>query len=374
MKSTNAMVATVIKSFYTLTAILALSVIVSSCGDDSDDEDEKEFDCAASGFEAAVTKSETEFSFTITNGDTPYKYSIAYEGVEEAQEGTSEEKTFTAEVKHFLPKATITITDANDCTLTKEVAAFDCATESDFAVEAIGSDGEIRFTITGGKAPYSYSVTHEGVTEPFTGEKSEKEYTVVTEQTSKATVVVTDAYECTKTIEISADDMSSFVDTRDGQRYKMETIGTQTWLAENFNYDYEGSRCYGDDASNCETYGKLYDWDIITSDDFAPEGWKMPTIEEAETLETFLGSIAGNSGAKLKEGGTSGFEAKLAGQYNIGFKYADLEEYGYFWTGTEHNTTEGKIFSVESGDSAIGIGFGVEGDKTSFFSVRFIKE
>ncbi|WP_407440717.1 FISUMP domain-containing protein [Fibrobacter sp.] len=134
-----------------------------------------------------------------------------------------------------------------------------------------------------------------------------------------------------------------FMDARDERVYKTTTIGKLTWMAENLNYNAEGSVCYGDD-DNCDTYGRLYLGEV--ANEVCPSGWHLPSRAEFDTLYVSIGI----SYAPLKT--TSGWSATLGNGTDIyefsllpngrgrvseeTISYSELGENAYLWTSTDN--------------------------------------
>jgi uncharacterized protein (TIGR02145 family) len=81
----------------------------------------------------------------------------------------------------------------------------------------------------------------------------------------------------------------SFTDSRNGQKYRTVKIGGKTWLAENLNIKIGNSWCYAMEESNCEKYGRLYDWE--TAKTACPKGWHLPSREEWNGLMVAVGGV-----------------------------------------------------------------------------------
>ena len=107
----------------------------------------------------------------------------------------------------------------------------------------------------------------------------------------------------------------SFTDPRDGKSYDVVQIGSQTWMAENLNYEIEGSACPEGDNRNCSKYGRLYTWDMART--VCPEGWRLPDSADFEKLISAAGG-AEVAGGALKS--TSGWFKKGNGSDDYGFK------------------------------------------------------
>jgi len=146
-----------------------------------------------------------------------------------------------------------------------------------------------------------------------------------------------------------------------GNNYPVVNIGTQTWMARNLNYDPNtgNSTCYNDNPTNCEIYGRLYDWAKLMNGEgssnsvpsgiqgLCPSGWHIPSDGEWSELVNFLGGefLAGgsmkNTGTNLWDSpnlgatNSSGFTAFPAGAFTTIGSFANLGSGTTFWSTTE---------------------------------------
>jgi len=201
----------------------------------------------------------------------------------------------------------------------------------------------------------------------------------------------------------------------DGNIYGTVQIGDQIWMAENLkvshynngdpiptNYDGSswtnlstGSYCiYDNITSNSNTYGYLYNWFAIDTDNLAPEGWHIPSEEEWLEL---IGNIEGGShivGGKIKSTGTieegnglwyspntgatneSGFTAFPSGSrrgsenlYPQGV-YRKIGSSCFFWSSNSNNF-DGLYFNLDYDNSEITSSYNY---KNTGISIRCIKD
>ena len=211
------------------------------------------------------------------------------------------------------------------------------------------------------------------------------------------------------------------IDDRDGQVYKTVEIGSQTWMAENLNYDYNyrtaRSYCYAD---SCSKYGRLYTWSA-TVDSAAvfstagkgcgchasssprgivrgvcPVGWHVPSVSEFQTLISSVGgySVAGanlksTSGWKsnsqyVGNGSDSyGFSALPAGARNDAityhvYRFYDVGNYAFFWTTSKGSCVADRLrlgWADDSSNLTNTLSNDVDrGDMDSARSVRCLKD
>ncbi len=203
------------------------------------------------------------------------------------------------------------------------------------------------------------------------------------------------------------EDVNTFIDPRDGHKYKYVKIGDQTWMAENLAYmpwvnppkkqeygiwiyDYEGDDVGEAKATeNYQKYGCLYDWatamalgpdylekqwdgDPENNQGLCPPGWRMPSDKDWMEVEHSLGmpdsvlelmwdragesyglppvgkyfrsSISWVSGGNGTN--SSGFNALPSGWLNteINQSFNKLGYETYYWTSTSDNYISGNNY------------------------------
>jgi len=220
-----------------------------------------------------------------------------------------------------------------------------------------------------------------------------------------------------------AQQFSSFIDPRDGIEYKTVKIGDLEWMAENLNTERfrngksipqaksieelqiyskakEAAWCYYSfKIKNEEKYGKMYNgYAVINSNNIAPQGWHVPSLEEYKKLASFLGGdkiavlkLKSNTGwAKNKNGTNStGFNALPGGEtlfetknnVDLPIKFEDIGRIARYWSTTTWQYDEkdaSEILNVlsfgldENSILSIPLGMGVH--KSNYLYIRCVKD
>ena len=155
-----------------------------------------------------------------------------------------------------------------------------------------------------------------------------------------------------------------YVEDIEHNSYRIVTIGTQTWTAENLrvtrcndgtaiplvtvNSTWEalstaGYTWYNNGGSD---YGALYNWYAVNTCNICPTGWHVPTDAELTILTDFLGGLS-VAGGKMKEAGLahwfnpntgatneSGWTGLPGGFRNTNGTFINVG-HGFWWSSTE---------------------------------------
>jgi len=136
-------------------------------------------------------------------------------------------------------------------------------------------------------------------------------------------------------------EQTKFTDSRDGKKYRTARIGNLTWMAENLNYIINSSLCYNEVDSNCEKYGRLYDWNMAMI--ACPKGWHLPNNDDWDDLiQAVDGEKTAGKKLKAKSGwnnggnGTDefGFIALPGGCTDSDGNFVEIGDFGYWWSAT----------------------------------------
>jgi len=205
----------------------------------------------------------------------------------------------------------------------------------------------------------------------------------------------------------------TFTDPRDNKTYETVEIGTQTWMAENLNYNTNGSKCYGEGGqvekynergdnigftklspaeiqANCDKYGRLY---YLATMNVCPNGWHLPSTKEWETLTNFVDT---NEVTKLKS--SNGWDI-CNGSDNYGFAalpggfglicdkvpeklcFGRVGEIGSWWTSTRLSIPDiNRVYHMGYIDKSMGYIYSYSkmishfSDEKNLLSVRCVKD
>jgi len=191
----------------------------------------------------------------------------------------------------------------------------------------------------------------------------------------------------------------------DGNVYRVITIGTQTWIAENLKVTHyndgtaipnitnvdewgvltSGAYCWynNDETTYKDIYGALYNWYTVETGKLCPAGWHVPTDSEWTELTDYIAADghSGTEGTALKS--TTGWREEGNGTDIYGFKAlpGGMREYddglffstsynGYWWSSTESSSTIAYYRYMWNSDIEL---YRYNTYKSSGFSVRCLK-
>jgi uncharacterized protein (TIGR02145 family) len=174
---------------------------------------------------------------------------------------------------------------------------------------------------------------------------------------------------------------AQFCDPRDGKRYVYVTIGEQTWMAENLNYNASDSKCYNNIETICETYGRLYNW--ATAKTACPSSWHLPSSADWNILMKLINlSCSDNSfcagAGKLKA--ESGWNNSGNGNDTYGFSalpggngFGKVGDHGYWWSASDDGSNSNYAYyrNMYYYDEIIYLGSNV---KSYLYSVRCVQD
>jgi uncharacterized protein (TIGR02145 family) len=189
-------------------------------------------------------------------------------------------------------------------------------------------------------------------------------------------------------------------DARDSKTYKKVEIGTQTWMAENLDYDIPGNTtdvCNSNLPTNCAKYGRLYNWSTAMNNSassiavpsevqgICPSGWHIPSNGEWDVLLSAVGSPAevklkatsgwiwcgpSGSGEPYLCEDSYGFSALPGGGVNSGGSFDDVGHSGGWWSTTEIDSIDACHLEIGNSD----ILFQNCDYKSNLHSVRCVKD
>lgn len=172
-------------------------------------------------------------------------------------------------------------------------------------------------------------------------------------------------------LNLTAQEIGTFTDSRDGKKYKTVKIGSQTWFAENLAFKPSTGKCwaYNNNQLNASKLGYLYDWE--TAKKVCPVGWHLPVKKDFEVLLKTVGTESDDQFEALVIFGDSGFSSSDSGFRDSDGTFLRLNRDASFWCNTLYGQDQAWYLSLTRDDITAQVTFAKQ---TSGFSVRCIKD
>jgi len=145
-----------------------------------------------------------------------------------------------------------------------------------------------------------------------------------------------------------------------GGTYDFVEIGGLKWMTKNMNIAIGNSWCYGNDNSNCDKYGRLYDWN--TARGVCPSGWHLPNLDDVINGEAFCRENDCFNSDFFQSQKGSGYRGYDGGFVNIGIETVVWADYRGIGTGLATNYSQERRFTIRDVDddgNRLGYGFSV---------------
>ncbi|WXT99328.1 MAG: hypothetical protein Ctma_0024 [Catillopecten margaritatus gill symbiont] len=332
--------------------------------------------------------------FSITSGNTNTAFAISNSGqitvadVNQLDFETTTSYTLAVQITKAdttsqSANITVNVTNVNEGSAvsisaqTRSIAE-NSANATNVGAVLVTTGSPTGFSITSGNTNTAFAISNSG--QITVADANQLDFETTTSYTLAVQITKADTTSQSANITVNVTDVVELASI---------TIGTQTWSASNVSLVPTTNNVLGTDYWNAyvgtngsgdtsDEDGYYYTWDAAMN--VCPSGWSLPSDADWKVLEGQLGMSVANQeaevwrgtdeGTKLKVGGSSGFEAKLAGVRSANGSFYDRGDSAHLWSSTESGSNAYRRALYTSNATV----FRNTNNKADGFSVRCLKD
>lgn len=142
-------------------------------------------------------------------------------------------------------------------------------------------------------------------------------------------------------MDMPADSLFTFKDSRDGKEYTAFRINGVEWMGENLRHKTKDSYCYDERGMGCNDFGRLYTWDEAMN--ACPAGWRLPNRSEWDSLIAWTGGEK-KAGYVLAYGDSLGFKIQFGYPPNYNGRYSGNGIQASYWSADAFNDATAWVY------------------------------